>query len=161
MNVVLENIIIEIQNYYTRVCTDLRNSLVKHEFSRKCIRNKLPIVINKPPLIILNKTITHSMLWPVSLYTLKKYVLVNILPYVVLITVLFVTCLTMIVVIIIIFLILLFHNFLVLARSHVTKRSNLPLIQYQNRPFVTTGAEFNSLLHSVVRSQRAVSAYFI
>ena len=52
---------LETHNYNTRGCTNLRNSIVKHEFSRKCIRYQLPIVINNTPLIILNKATTHSM----------------------------------------------------------------------------------------------------
>ena len=81
--------------------------------------------------------------------------LVIILSYVVLIAAIFVTCWTIIDVIIILF--FLFHNFLVFyARSNATKRSNLPLIQYQNRPSVCIGAELNALLHSVVRIQRQV-----
>ena len=53
--------VLEIHNYNTRGCTNLRNSIVKHEFSRKFIRYQLPIVINNTPLIILNKAITHSI----------------------------------------------------------------------------------------------------
>ena len=52
---------LETHNYNTRGCTNLRNPIVKHEFSRKCIRYQLPIVINNTPLIILNKATTHSM----------------------------------------------------------------------------------------------------
>ena len=52
---------LEFHIYNTRGCTNLRNSIVKHEFSRKCIRYQLPIVINNTPLIILNKAITHSI----------------------------------------------------------------------------------------------------
>ena len=54
--------------------------------------------------------------------------------------------------------IIFFHNFLVFsARSDATKGSNLPPIQYQNRPFVCIGA----LLCSVVWIPRGVSAYLI
>ena len=52
---------LKIHNYNTGGCTNLRNSIVKHEFSRECIRYQLPIVINNTPLIISNKATTHSM----------------------------------------------------------------------------------------------------
>ena len=48
-------------NSYNRRCTNLRNSIVKHEFSRKCIRYQLPIVMNNTPIIILNKAATHNI----------------------------------------------------------------------------------------------------
>ena len=72
---------LETHNYNTRGCTNLRNSIVKHEFSRKCIRYQLPIVINNTPLIILNKVTTHSMTGFTN--TLKNSVLVNIILYVI------------------------------------------------------------------------------
>ena len=39
----------------------MRNSLVKHDFSRKCIRYSLPILINTTPTIILDKITSHSI----------------------------------------------------------------------------------------------------
>ena len=71
---------LKIHNYNTRGCTNLRNSIVKHQFSRKCIRYQLPIVINNTPLIILNKATTHSM---TGFTEYIKIVLVNIILYVI------------------------------------------------------------------------------
>ena len=52
---------LKIHNYNTRGCAYLRNSIVKHEFSRTCIRYQLPIVINNTPLIIIDKATTHGI----------------------------------------------------------------------------------------------------
>ena len=70
----------------------MRNSLVKHEFSRKCIRNQLPIVINNTPLLILNKTITHSITvftQYINKFCISKYIAVCSVNR---ITAIFVTC---------------------------------------------------------------------
>ena len=50
-----------VHNYSTRGCHQIRNSLVKHDFSRKCIRYSLPILINTTPIIILDKITSHSI----------------------------------------------------------------------------------------------------
>ena len=42
-----------VHNYSTRGYHQIRNSLVKHDFSCKCIRYSLPILINMTPIIIL------------------------------------------------------------------------------------------------------------
>ena len=50
-----------VHNYSTRLCHQIRNSLVKHDFSCKCIRYSLPILINTTPIIILDKITSHSI----------------------------------------------------------------------------------------------------
>ena len=56
-------IVLEIHNFNTRVCTNQRNSKVEHELSRKCIWSQIPIVINSTTLLIINKTIPHSIIF--------------------------------------------------------------------------------------------------
>ena len=50
-----------VHNYSTRGCHQIRNSLVKHDFSRKCIRYSPPILMNTTPIIILDKITSHSI----------------------------------------------------------------------------------------------------
>ena len=52
---------VTVHNYSTRGCHQIRKILVKHDFSRKCIRYSLPILINTTPIIILNKITSHSI----------------------------------------------------------------------------------------------------
>ena len=123
--VYFQNVIIktglEIPNYNTRGCTNLRNAIVKQKVLLKCIRNRLPIVINNTPLMILNKTITHSIIGP-TLYTKKccigKYITVCNINHCHICNMLnqnkFLFC------IIVFYFLLLFHNFVIIfsiARS--------------------------------------------
>ena len=50
-----------VHNYSTRGCHQIQNNLVKHDFSRKCIRYSLLILINTTPTIILDKTNSHGI----------------------------------------------------------------------------------------------------
>ena len=47
--------------HFTRGCQNLRTVTVKHTFSQKCLRYKLPQTINATPPIITQKVFSHSL----------------------------------------------------------------------------------------------------
>ncbi len=51
----------DIHSQNTRTCNDIHQTITKHEYAKKCIRNSLPKIVNDTPKCITDKVETHSL----------------------------------------------------------------------------------------------------